>query len=168
MTFKQPLTKKSFVKKAFDYLYKFPTTAYKLEQHLHKYADKKEYDDPDRQELIEQAIKECQKHGFLNDALFAQNRILHLLKKGKSLVFIEHDMQNYGLSQDHIDQAYNVLEEEFGDLNEFAFEKYISKKSITTNWSSEHFYEKETQKLIQKISRQGFPISMIKKKLFQN
>ncbi len=80
------------------------------------------------QQAVDTVVKKLSAYGYINDVLYAQNRIEKLLNRGKSLKHITADLQAKGIAADIIHQQLQTHDS--NDTNAHAVQVYVQKRRL--------------------------------------
>ena len=143
------MSKNEVLKKAFDLLSRRAHSTKELRDKLYK----REYSKRD----IDTVLVECERLGFLNDELFANDYAAELGGQGKGRFKIKMKLRNKGLSEDHIEKA---LEKNCNNEQENA-ENALSRK--LRSLINEEDINKRRQKAYRFLAYRGFSSDIITK-----
>lgn len=134
---------------ALRYVSRYATTKHKLASYLHRKVREKN-GDADQTDAITEITNKYERLGYIDDALFAQNKASALQRKGYGERRIAQALNNAGISEPDQKKALLLSEQSKWD----AAEKFARKRRIGP-FAPEEYDRAKCQKLLQAFMRAG-------------
>ena len=167
--FSEEELKKKLMDKATYYLSKYASHSKKLKIILLNYIIKNKISlsDNNRKKHIDNTIQKCKDFGYLNDELYASNRLRNMLIQGKSKNFILAKLLQLGISKE---MSFKTIDEAFSDNKYCDYRsaiRFIKRKKIGQlyNKTSEDVSSSNFNRWMSIMIRAGYEYDMAKKVL---
>lgn len=145
---------------ALRYVSRYATTKHKLKTYLHRKVREKGGEE-DHISLINNIAQKYEELGYIDDALFAQNRASALLLRGYGERRIMQALNQAGIDEPDQEKALNLGEKEKWN----AAEKFARKRRIGP-YASEQYDRAKCNKLLQAFLRAGHDYEIATKFVF--
>lgn len=107
---------------------------------------------------IDSAVEKCRQYGYLDDQRYARERARALARRGSGVGHkIRLDLRRRGLSDDHIEQALELVE------NEFSYHDLL-RELLERRFPSFDYAEaddRQRRRVVAFLQRRGFPLEQI-------
>ncbi len=111
---------------------------------------------------IEHVVKKCVSYGYVDDAQYAKNRYESLLRKGKPLRTIKHDLHYKGVPSDVANALFESLEDEPDqNIDVSAAAAYVKRRRFAAFRRADKLSDEKIEKEKAAMMRAGFSYKIV-------
>ncbi len=168
-TGKRPYGRRNLENAALHYLGRYASSEARLREIMQRKLLRarergREFDERDAAIWIEEIITRFRRLGYLDDDAYARMRARVLFGRGRGLRSIRFDLQQKGLSAEHIEAALAALREEYGDADLEAARRFCRRRRLGP-WRRRPPRENDERRDLAALARNGFSYSIARRVL---
>ena len=162
----KPVTKAYLERAALHYLGRFSSTRANLIQVLERKIRRRNEENSapttEQMEWADSVAEKCVAYGYVDDALYARQRMAALLRKGKPLRVIAQDLRHKGVADDIAQDAFAEAQEDPGkDLDLLAAASYMRRRRFGAFRRNLGTTDDKVEKEKAAMMRAGFPYKLV-------